>query len=488
MRFMSNMKKALITIILSLIMAVTLASCDIPKEPQTNTSEIAQTDQQPNDTTSTIIYEIPEYDSDHLISSIEEINKRLAELGKEYRVEFRKPGGRETLSKIASSGEVDIVTVCDRESSKELGEDGTLLELTEYLSSERGQQLYGSITEDMWHSIAIKGKIYGVNGYIYAGSAPPCYNVNRALMEKYNLSEKDFKCSIAELEDIFEMVKKGEGESFHPLEINGAHYMSGMDSISRSVSINLKTNKAELLSDNEDYMSIMKDIYYMNDKGYVSVAGDLGGVRLSKENYLVSFYFNTVTLRVVDDYEEPEKDLPKFTADDLLQIIWEGYDWYSFATWPATCVCAKSEKQEQALDLITAIYTDQALSDLFLYGVKDVDYTIHENGGVVSEKFHPLVAAKFGNQLTATPFYEDLKEFYIEKHKKLIDNPFLDFTGYTPPSTKTDDLMNLLYEGLIEGKKYDEMLSELKTKLEEAGAYEYIDNLNKKVEEYLSNR
>lgn len=480
------MKKAII--ILSLIMAVILASCDTPKEPQINTSETVQTDQLPNNAASAIIYEIPEYDSDHLISCLEEINKRLVELDKEYRVEFRKMGGRETLPKLASSGEVDIVTVCDRESGKELGEDGTLLELTDYLSSEKGQQLYESITEDMWHSIAINGKIYGANGYYYAGSIAPCYNVNRVLMEKYDLSEKDFQCSIADLEDIFEMVKKGEGESFHPLNINGSNHISCMEPISRSVSINLKTNKAELLSDNEDYMSIMKDIYDMNDKGYVSVASDLEGVQLNEENYLVSFFFNTVALDAADDYRETGKDCPSFTADDLLQIIWKGYDWYSSATWPATCVCTKSEKQEQALDLITAIYTDQVLSDLFLYGVEGVNYTIHENGGVVSESFHPLIATKFGNQLTATPFYADSKEFYVEKHKKLIDNPFLDFTGYTHSSTQTDNLMNLLYQGLFEGKKYNETVSELKAKLEESGAYEYIDSLNKKVKEYLSNK
>lgn len=281
------------------------------------------------------------------------------------------------------------------------------------------------------------------------------------------------------------MVKKGEGESFHPLEINGASHVSGMETVSKAVSINLKTNKAELISDNEEYMSIMKDIYDMNEKGYVSVAGDLNGVQLKEENYLVSFFFSAAALDAADDYRETGKDCPSFTADDLLQVVWESYDWYSAATWPAACICAKSEKQEQALDLITAIYTDQALSDLFLYGVEGVDYTIHENGGVFSDSFHPLVAAKFGNQLTASPFYADSKEFYVEKHKKLIDNPFLDFTGYTPPSTKTDDLINLLYEGLIEGKKYDETVSELKAKLEEAGAYEYIDSLNKKVEDYL---
>ena len=218
MRFMTNMKKSSI-IILSLITALTLTSCDSSGKPQTATQETAQTGQLPDSITSTIIYEIPDYDSDHLISALDEINKRLAELGKEYRVEFHKLGGRETLSKLASSGEVDIVTVCDRESGKELGENGALLELTDHLSSEKGQWLYGSITEDMWHSVAIKGKIYGVNGYMYAGSAAPCYNVNRALMEKYDLSEKDFKCSISELEDIFDMVKKGEGDNFHPLEI-----------------------------------------------------------------------------------------------------------------------------------------------------------------------------------------------------------------------------------------------------------------------------
>ena len=206
---------------------------------------------------------------------------------------------------------------------------------------------------------------------------------------------------------------------------------------------------------------------------------------MNDEIYVFSFFFNTVALDAADDYRETGKGCPSFTADDLLQIVWEGYDWYSAATWPAACVCAKSEKQEQALDLITAIYTDQALSDLFLYGVEGVDYTIHEKVGVVSEKFHPLVAAKFGNQLTATAFYADQKEFYVEKHKKLIDNPFLDFTDYAPPGTKTDDLINLLYEGLTEGKKYDETVSELKAKLEEAGAYEYIDSLNKKVEDYL---
>ncbi|MBD5082483.1 MAG: hypothetical protein HDT44_12075, partial [Ruminococcaceae bacterium] len=189
--------KKLPIIMLSLITAVTLTSCDSSDKPQITAAATVQTDYIPDSVTSTVVYEIPQYDSDHLISALDEINKRLAELGKEYRLEFRKLGGRETLSKLAATGEVDIVTVCDRESGRELGEDGTLLELTDYLSSEKGQRLYGSITEDMWHSIAINGKIYGANGYFYAGSPAPCYNVNRALMEKYDLSENDFRCSIA---------------------------------------------------------------------------------------------------------------------------------------------------------------------------------------------------------------------------------------------------------------------------------------------------
>ncbi|MDE7280860.1 MAG: hypothetical protein K2N36_03860, partial [Ruminiclostridium sp.] len=104
--------KKLPIIILPLLTAITLASCNSSGRPQISTSETAQAGQISDNITSTIVYEIPKYDSDHLISSLDEINKRLAELGKEYRVEFHKMGGPQTLYKLASSGEIDIVTVC----------------------------------------------------------------------------------------------------------------------------------------------------------------------------------------------------------------------------------------------------------------------------------------------------------------------------------------------------------------------------------------
>lgn len=508
-------------ITLSLAAAIVLSSCSTAEEPKTETSasesdpntstseSLSESDQNtnlsesptqtgtPNDTPvdpNTIIYGIPEDDASAMATSLEEINKRLEELGKEYRVEFLPVSGRDTMTLLNSPGKLDIITTSSYDDSRRMAKNGLLLELTDYLSSEKGKALYESITKAMWKSLAIDGKIYGTNGYFLAGMEPPCYYVNKELMNKYGLNEEDFHCSIAELEDIFKRVKEGEGEDFHPLAFRSyVSYMSGLESVGKSVALNLKTKKAELYIDNEDFMSIMRDVYDMNEKGYVSVRSK-DAILLSSENYLVSFDFKMVPLYKVEDLYASDStqfpmDSPLHTSDNLVLIPWDGYNWYSVRMWPSTCVCSSSEKQEKALDLITTIYTDKSLSDLFIYGVEGTDYTIHENGGVVpSARFFYQYSLRYGNSMIASEYYNISKDFYVEKQKRLLENPFIDFEAKESLNQTADDSFDLLCEGLIQGMSYDSVVSKIRAKLEEGGADEYVDRLNKSIEEYMSSR
>ncbi len=464
----------------------------IPSESELQTDTSDNTPVDPN----TIVYGIPEDDASTMATSLEGINKRLEELGKEYRIEFLPVSERDATTLLNSPGKLDIITTSNYDATRRMAKSGLLLELTDYLSSEKGKALQESITEAMWKSLAIDGKIYGANGYFIAGLEPPCYYVNKELMNKYGLKEEDFHCSIAELEDIFEMVKKGEGEDFHPLAFQSyvpCSSMSGLESAGKSVALNLKTKKAELFIDNEDFMSIMQDVYDMNEKGYVSVASQ-NGIIISSENYLVSFDFKMVPLyKAEDPYESTQSHLrdesPLFTLDNLALIPWDGYERYCVRMWPATCVCTSSEKQEKALDLITTIYTDQSLSDLFIYGVEGTDYTIHENGGVVpTARFFYQYSLRYGNSMIASEYYNFSKEFYVEKQKRLLDNPFIDFKAKESLDKTADDSFDLLCEGLIAGMSYDSVVSKIRAKLEEGGANEYVDRLNKSIEEYLSGR
>lgn len=500
--------KKILTTVLSLTMIATLSSCSPAENSQADTttpSEEAQTTNMQNNSNGDldiIVYEIPKKNTDYIITSVDEINKRLEELGKGYRVEFRIQGDREKIADLAASGEVDIITSTDSADSKQMGESGLLLELSDYLASEKGKPLYESITENMWYSLTMNGKIYGTTGYIYAGTTPPSYYINRELMKKYNLTEENFHCSIAELEEILSKVKKGEGGDFHPLKFSIPHHiwpvLSYMEPISKAVEINIKTGKAELYIDNEDYMSIMRDIYDMNKKGYIFI-GDKDGMVIKKENYLVSFSFTAYQLKphrteykdsdIPQIIEDEDSNIPQSTEEELLAVMWdESYGYYSAGTWPATCVCSKSQKQEQALDLISTIYTDKILSDLFVFGVEGADYTRDENGAVIQRFYSPIVTLYFGNSVIASDYSDSPKEFYIEKQKKTQKNPYLDFEADEFLEEAVDNSMNLIYEGLEEGRDFDEVIAEIRTKLNEGGAQQYLDSLNKKLEEYMRGR
>lgn len=482
-------KAALVTAMLMMF-----SSCS-PNEntpnPVTGTVENTQSGEESN--YDIIVYDIPQKETEYLITSLDEINKRLGELGKDYRVEFRVRGDRENIEKIASSGEADIVTSTALEDSKEMGKNGLLLEISDYLASEKGKPLYESITENMWYAQSFNKKIYGVTGYMYAGSAPPCYYVNRELMEKYNLTEEDFKCSISELENILETVKNGEGEDFHPLKVMlpaGGFVLSYAESLTEAVGINIKTGKAELYIDNEDYMSIMGNIYDLNRKGYVFIEK----YSETKENYLVSFDFIGSQLAPAANDEKTD-NIPGFTEEDLLAVTWEdindnGYGYYCMRTFPAVCVSAASKNQERALDLITAIYTDKALSDLFIYGVEDVDYTLDENGRVVKRDFNYLTMLYFGNSLIATDFCDAPKAYNIDKQNKMQKNPYLDFevTDSSVEGGIDDSSMTLIYDGIEETKDFDEVIAQVRTELNESGAEQYIEGINKSLEEYMKGR
>lgn len=450
--------------------------------------------------------------SDNVVNSI---NLYLQKLGKPYYIEFAALSGEwedssvgnngkyiEALKKRIDTGEsVDLLQTgmpWDINGYEDLALNGYLYDLSEYLSSSEGKPLYDSVPQYYWEDAKVKGKIYGANGYTYYRNSCPSYMINKSLMEKYNLKAEDFNRPLHELKDIFEKVQKGEGDGFYPFtaEISPDYSISSAYAVCSGVNIDRSNNTVRILTDNEDYMSFVKDIYEMEAQGFYS-----SEARSKIDNFLLKFSFKTPLPDYLIGSGAYTFEGRTATADDVVIIPLEKYGNYRVAASGYTSVCSKSKHADYAADFLNTIFTDTNVTDYLLFGVKDIDYELEEgkisqssflhdeNEKFSAEIFKMLI---YGNSFICTPRYyerDDMSKVYYDMHKSLQKDPLNKFRfnaeGYAKTLGEINNSLELITKDI--GKKsFEDMKSELEESLRKAGIDKLLQEVNRQLQEYLA--
>lgn len=458
-----------------------------------------------------IVYATPDYlsISDNVAINL---NLYLQKLGKPYYVRFVPCGesdqssdddnGKylEALKKRIDSGEaVDLLQTglpWDINGYVDLAQNGYLYDISEYLSSDEGKTLYNSLPKHYWEDAEVNGKIYGANGYTYYRNSSPSYMINKSLMEKYNLKAEDFNRPLAELKDIFEKVQKGEGKGFYPFtaDISPDYSVNSGYIVCSGINVDRSNNTVRILTDDNDYMSFIKDIYDMEELGFYSK----GEGRV--DDFLLEFSFKTPLPDYLINDGTYTFEGRTATEDDVVIIPLEGYENYQVAASCYTSVCSKSKNTDYAVDFLDTVFTDRNVTDYLLYGVKDVNYEL-EDGKVSWESFHSedgrfsatiLKMLIYGNSFICTPRYyerDDMNKVYFDMQNSLKEDPLnkFRFNGESCAEAleKAEASLELIEEDLGT-KSFEEMKTELEEKLRKAGIDKILQEAERQLREYLA--
>ncbi|HZK34715.1 MAG TPA: DUF3502 domain-containing protein [Bacillota bacterium] len=476
---------------------------ETPQESLVNeTLEPAKTEGPYIESRPSIVYLFPsDYPVSDDVSSA--INKYLHGLGTEYSVDFIKLDEHNYVdnltSYLASDKQCDILyTGMPWDNGYDLLVKRDCLQgFNEYLETENGQMLKSSLPNDVWYALERNYEIYGVDGYPWQISSPPSYMVNAELMDKYGLTEDDFKKPLIELTDIFTTVKKGEGEDFYPLWSSIAFNLSSIPRISNAVIMNRNTYKAGLLLDSEEYLEILKALYHMHELGHMPPA-DISKSNRNLDTFLIKFLFTTDFPYALPDTKSITKNSRVATHEDALTISLDEYGWYGQKKTSCTAINTKSTNKEWAFDFLTKVYTDTKLSNLLLFGIEGEHYeTEDEMIQLSGAKFDMNNWLVYGNSFIASPLEYEFKnktELYMDLHNQAELDPLCRFifddSEVSDIISETNECMKnvdrifrvRLFE---EGADFDDVIDGIRQELYVAGVQTLIDEANAQIDEFL---
>jgi hypothetical protein len=363
---------------------------------------------------------------------------------------------------------------------------GLLLPLDDYLRTPKGEKLYTSLPKSNWNALKRNGFIYGVNGYT-AIQAPPCYFVNKKLMDKYSLTEEDLNKPLEELWDILRMVYEGEKgrDSFTVISTDIDYGISGLYNISSAVVINQEGGKAHLLLDNPTYLDFIDDIYACVKEGFINP--DIASTHnLDKFFMYLCFDAGLPTNQFLQGRIKTS-DGKIASRDDVTEIILDDYNYYAGSLSFANCIPISSRYPDYALDFLTKVYTDKVLTNLFFYGIKGLHYEL-----VDGQVNHYDLFAKIliGNDYLSYPLdYElpDKESLYysiMNEAQESKYSPYMyDLSSLSKQISSSNHVLNLYLPNLLKGeeKDFSTFIEKLKDELYKAGVEDIINEVNRQL-------
>lgn len=430
------------------------------------------------------------------------MNRYLIEQGADYIVSFESCLSRspeESYSQLfrerVKQGDIDIAYLEQPVLGQMLREDKILM-LDEYLKTAEGKNLYTALPADNWYGTTYGDSVWGINGIATNDfRSPPCYAINRALMEKHGLTVEDFQKPIYEMEDVLKKIYDEEQErisqntdtaKFAPGAVHRAYVMVplGYQKLNQgnAVFLDEKTGKAMSVLDIPEYVQTLKAYWDYIQKGYMVLDEDMN-------THLFNVSENT--LPPMESYSFGRYE------EEYIQQPLSGYDSYSMPAWRGTAILKDSPHQEEALDFLTRVYTDPHLTNLLVYG-SGYENDLDEQGRIkqnTRSDANSVNIYTFGNQYLSAPMfydYPDKTEKYLDFHAGVKKSAF---TGFVWDSSQVEEefeatsqiVFNKYYNELFDENKYtdiDTFLSDLRKDLDEAGIQKVLDDVNAQLDAF----
>lgn len=417
----------------------------------------------------------------------EKFNQRLQELGCDFRIDFRGVPGEEYLcytqtGDLPDYSEADIVTLMGEyyytSYYSDLAREGKICDLTDYLVDGVGKELYDTMPEEIWHSMEVDGKIYGLLN--------PNFRIhyfivlNRAYVEKYSLDVGEGLT----MEQLLQMA-----ETIHSKE----------------------NNKGMLVAGNQEYLP---DTYMLNSDNWAKIA-----IHQQGEEWKVDLLMD------LEEYQEYLKKLNQAYQNGVLVPLAEaGRDFFAWSTmgyseekviseakdtfsgdWMAvecpewrqplraggwrTVLMQASEKKEMARQILFLAYTDRTLSELLAYNAE-----FEEDSDRVRTDMDRSIL--YGNRFLIRP-PESAPENYEEQIVSLFrDSEKKEWLGFWPDLREIQEEWKAVievqmahedfYYGLSEDLEAEE--AAIREELKEAGLDVVLEELNRQAKEFQQSR
>lgn len=388
---------------------------------------------------------------------------------------------------IEDGNQIDIVSFMHYE---EFVHSGLFIPIDEYFTTESGKKLFDLMPEKFWESLRINGKIYGINaGALYTLSLDWGYYVNEELAEKYNY---DTLKPILEQLDILKKVFKNEKNCdvfSSPLRISSILHCTNVEEITSGVYLNEKTRCAECVFDNPLYIEKLR-LYDTLNRNKLLTDNYMGFESsntffIMQENIPGAVGYNSGESVEIEYGGNIVKAIPVFNEPTAIRHC------------PiATGICSFSENKDKAFEFLALIYSDPALNNLLTFGIEGEDYSLENNKA--DGPMNPYNAIRFSNDLICHQSYN--VPFTAEQYRKIYENAVLhedlDFSFDGKELAKeiravTEIMSNFTLpkiKGSGNDKTLDEILSDTRKQLEQAGIQRIIDECNRQYEVYQNEK
>ncbi|MDR2045007.1 MAG: ABC transporter substrate-binding protein [Clostridium sp.] len=438
-------------------------------------------------------------------------------------------GDFDTNAVLALQGgdDVDIYFTCSWSANEynKFARDGYYVRLDDpdnNLIEKYGQDVWAILPDALKAGSTIKGSdgvgVYAINGYKdYA--TQNCWDINVPLLEKYGYTVDDIaNTDYFGFGEIMETVKKGEGDSFYPLLVEGA------------VLERMATNSIIVTGDS----SVGAMLSYYMDPTDVSKPGSAGNVILNKyateeyqkfaektREYYLAGYIDPAMANTSQANDARTAHQMAGTYLIGTQSYAMGYEvqasaerGFEVAMVPAApayvdttvaqgammAISTASKNPERAMMFLNLLNTDPYLMTLLEYGVEGTHYELNGDGEVVFLEargdYTPWTNG-MGNVTQLPPLEGQGKDFWQEFIDYYAQAKGIPIIGYTfDPSVNPDVETAMAALGQVASEYAMSLntgfvdpataLPEFLKKLEDNGIQKVVDEANKQLEEFLA--
>ncbi|MCD8045387.1 MAG: extracellular solute-binding protein [Clostridiales bacterium] len=459
----------------------------------------------PSDTL--IVYTETEYSD----SEVMQLNELLFEKGYGFQVQMRQIPSElfddvtptELLAALRKEEiAVDIIPAYSRY-VREAAAEGELVDLTEYLETEAGNDLKEVLADQIYEIAGYQDGLYAV-GNLYAPE-PAGWAANTELMEKYGLTADDLAKPLTELEDVFARVMEGENESFAAFSFVPVYLICNLPvwTYSLNLPIGYWTDGEEEevrvvnLFDTEEMRELAETMNDYYQKGYVRESGE----QAAEEAFLMQADFNGFLICHSDNLDT----WTNVNGITLVRIPYYERDTTALNC-ELSCIAQSFGHQDEAFAFLNFIYTDQDAANLLRYGIENEDYVVTDEGvemeGLESEYivFHKSLGSVYVSSVIIPFETSEKSEINMSTLSTVKSNPLYGFTFDAGTVEEEAAAVAELYsdnnamrgiflfessDNLFDVSDWEEYYDSFNDALKEAGIDAIVEEMNRQIQEYL---
>ena len=433
---------------------------------------------------------------EEVAGNVERLNQKLWKDGYKLALKiktFPMTTYRNAVVSMLESGEADIVSVGVDMASGSIGyaqdfiRAGYLEDLSAYLASDKGSRLFNWYTEPEWKRVEVDGKKYVVPWQSGSyGSEYIAFNKSYVTEEMV----KNFTGTPQELEQLLSSIEIPAGVH----RVLGSYSQStlavlcGMQS-EEGVFFDLETGVAENPFENQKFYDMSKQINKMYQNGWIKVFDGLEAVSLLRQAVTDGKFVAWIGSGRNEHYES--------VKDSVITVPLA----FSMPSGLSTSrgINKASNHKEEALELLTLLYTEATYGNLLAYGEEGVDYYLEDDYVTLADgtqKYSNRAELAFGISDLLHPVRNDAlktnrREFINERlassdyREPAVLGFQADFTGFAGGVPAAVSVLHDYYN-IWQEKEFDTAWQQAAKEFKAAGGEEMIIELNKQVTEWMN--